>query len=389
MAEPVIHFSLIGGPHQFLHIVPVAAALSHHTTSQRAHVRVFTASADDAAAASKMLNNFGAANVEIITLELPSWTKHPARVVGGGKMKRPQLLYWRRQIRDCDMLITAERTSTILKKLPGKQPLYIHIPHGAGDGAKGFEPRLRRFDHIIAAGPKDKRRMVAQKLGSEDSIMVSGYIKLAALQRLQAGNAEPLFHNDRPVILYNPHFNRALSSWDKFGRGLIEAVQADGRYNLIVAPHIRMFEKASETEKAAWTRLADPENCIIDLGSERCIDMHYANAADIYIGDVSSQIYEFQSIPRPCLFLNAHKAEWRDNPDYQMWHMGAVWDTADDVMKAIDGAFMHHADYADIQRAMVQDAFGPVNKTAEDGRDDAIARAADIIMALIPTRQST
>ncbi len=382
MAGATIYVSLIGGQHQFLHIVPVAAALSH-----RAKVRAFVLNADDAIALQNMLSTFGAAEIEIIILRLPSWLENIGRLLGYSQLKAPQLLYWHRQMRNCDLLLTTERTSTLLKKLPGRQPIYAHIPHGAGDRAKGFEKRLRHFDYIIAAGPKDKRRMVTEKLVSEDRIEVSGYIKLAALRRIQNAKDNSLFPNDKPIILYNPHFNMALSSWQQFGRSLIEIIQADGRYNLIVAPHVRMFEEADESDKAEWLVYADPNFCIIDLGSEHCMDMSYTEVADLYIGDVSSQIYEFQAKPRPCLFLNAHNAQWRGNPDYQMWDMGQVLDNPDGLVAAIDAAFAGHANYVKVQKAMVEDALGPTYYRAHDVEGDAIDCAANIILSLIPSQR--
>ena len=50
---------------------------------------------------------------------------------------------------------------------------------------------------------------------------------------------------------------------------------------------------------------------IVDLDSHRLNDMTYTNAADIYLGDVSSQVYEFSTQPRPCVFINAHGVAWQ------------------------------------------------------------------------------
>ena len=63
---------------------------------------------------------------------------------------------------------------------------------------------------------------------------------------------------------------------------------------------------------------------IVDLGSERSLDMTYALVADIYAGDVSSQVYEFLATPKPCVFLNAHGLRWKDNPDFPNWDLGDV-----------------------------------------------------------------
>ena len=41
-------------------------------------------------------------------------------------------------------------------------------------------------------------------------------------------------------------------------------------------------------------------NLRFDPGSPASTDMTYTRAADIYLGDVSSQVYEFIAEPRPC-----------------------------------------------------------------------------------------
>ncbi len=47
--------------------------------------------------------------------------------------------------------------------------------------------------------------------------------------------------------------------------------------------------------------------------------MSYTTAADIYLGDVSSQVYEFLYEPRPCLFLNSHEFAWKSDPNFAHW----------------------------------------------------------------------
>jgi CDP-glycerol glycerophosphotransferase (TagB/SpsB family) len=69
----------------------------------------------------------------------------------------------------------------------------------------------------------------------------------------------------------------------------------------------------------------------IDTGSTRSVDMTYTSAADIYLGDVSSQIYEYIQKPRPALFLNSHDAEWQGNANYEHWNFGPVLDDIADL----------------------------------------------------------
>src|SRR3546814_17702316 len=60
----------------------------------------------------------------------------------------------------------------------------------------------------------------------------------------------------------------------------------------------------------------------IDLGSERSIDMSYTGSADLYLGDVSSQVAEYLYRPRPCVFLNAQGVDWQEDPNYRFWSLG-------------------------------------------------------------------
>jgi hypothetical protein len=68
------------------------------------------------------------------------------------------------------------------------------------------------------------------------------------------------------VVLYNPHFHTSLGSWPKWGKQVLEFFAADDRYNLIFAPHIRLFETASTEERAAFKAFAEHPRIHIDLG---------------------------------------------------------------------------------------------------------------------------
>ena len=92
--------------------------------------------------------------------------------------------------------------------------------------------------------------------------------------------------------------------------------------------------------------------------------MSYTRAADLYVGDVSSQIHEYLVTPKPCLFLDAHGVNWRGNPDYAMWGFGEVCASVDGAMAAIGTAATRHGEFAEIQRAAVADALGDTGAQA-------------------------
>jgi hypothetical protein len=106
------------------------------------------------------------------------------------------------------------------------------------------------------------------------------------------------------------------------------------------------------------------------------IDMTYVAAADIYLGDVSSQSYEFLLLGyRPCIFVNAHGVPWADDPSYRFWHFGEVVTAAAEVPAAIARAAGLHPRFLLQQQATLEETFAPLEGSAE--------RAADAVLELL------
>ena len=402
--RPRLHVIAIGGQHQFLHFLPPVFALHERGAVQ---ATIFVPRPADGAFVEELAARLGLSSPPVVVLRLPG------PLDGAGPAKLARLLWWSRRLRSADAVLAAERTSTILRRLPTRpairpgerQPLFLHIPHGAGDRAQGFEKRIALFDHVLVAGRKDRDRVIDEGLLPPSRSHVIGPVKLAAIARMggasiggshiESGRIEEaqgarertrLFANDRPVILYNPHFHRRLGTFEQVAGRLIEAITRDGRYNLVVAPHVRLAHGWSRRRREAWEARSVPGRIVVDLGSPRSSDMTYTLGADLYIGDVSSQNYEFLAQPRPCLFIDrrAHDAEgrgWRDDPDFAMWHFGPVVAPSADLVAAIDRTFASHASYREHQVRRTAQAFGD----GEGGHsaDDPIERAAACIMALI------
>jgi hypothetical protein len=336
-----IHVIAIGGAHQFAHILPVACELERR---QPGRVTFFVSTPQDAAEAGVQARAFGGAVPAIVVMRLPL-----AALLPRSLHKVARLTFWARRLCDAAAILCAERTTTMLRRLRRDCPPILHIPHGAGDRAVGFEPRFRLFAHVLLAGRKDRDRLVDGGFVTPEACTVTGPIKLATI--LAATPIRPrLFDNARPTILYNPHFSKRYSSIEAFGRRLVEAVVRDGRYNLVVAPHVRLARGWSAAQRAAWEALAVPGRVTIDLGSPRSSDMTYTLGADCYIGDVSSQVYEFLARPGPCLFVDVEGVDWRESEDFAMWHFGPVIRPDADPISAICGAFVSHPDYLDWQR---------------------------------------
>ena len=112
---------------------------------------------------------------------------------------------------------------------------------------------------------------------------------------------------------------------------------------------------------------------VTQSGSDRSVDMSYTSAADIYVGDVSSQVYEFLAKPRPCVFLNPHRIAWRDDPNFLHWHLGDVIEDPAELLPAIRAAGARHQLYREKQEALAAASLG-------DRSPGAAKRAADSIL---------
>ena len=377
-AATPVHVLAIGGTHQFPHFVPVACEIERRHPGS---VTVFVLSRKDAEAAAALIRESGLAMPAITVMTIPLALR-PLAKAGLGKITA--LATWSGHLTRAKVLLCAERTSTILRRLRPDCPPIVHIPHGAGDRAVGFEPRFKLFDQVLVAGNKDRDRLIASDLIPAEDCIVIGPIKLATI--LERGIARPpLFDNPRPTILFNPHFSRKHSSLDSFGRQLTEAVRKDGRYNLVIAPHARMAKSWSKRRRQSWEALAEPGRIIVDLGSPRCNDMTYTLGADLYIGDVSSQVYEFLIRPRPCLFVDAKGVDWQNSEDYAMWHFGEVIRPDCEPVAAIDRAFAQHGAYVAWQKQRMAYSIAGITWAPDgtphlDGPSPAV-RAADAVSA--------
>jgi hypothetical protein len=366
----------LGGAHQLFHLAPVAAAFSRIMPDRR--VTCIACDKHVADLLGQVRDRMGAASLRIETIEIPRWGQSLARIFGRRKVaKLSLLLKLAMRLWSAAAIVTPERTSTVLRSWHLTRARLIHFRHGAGDRAPKSEERLRAFDLIVVPGKKDVERAVERHHIDPERLRAGGYVKLDYLRR-QSADAIRLFDNDRPTILYNPHFDRTISSWG-IARTVVGRILADGRYNLILAPHIRVAEKMSQEEMAQWQAQADPDRLIVDFGSDRLIDMSYVRAADIYLGDMSSQLYEFLVDPRPVAFVNAHHVDWRDDPRYAGWHLGRVAETPDGLIAAIDAAVAEHPDMVARQRTAVKHAFGRI--------DGACERAAYILAEAIARQQ--
>lgn len=375
--------------HQVAHSLPIALALAE---AGRARVTL-AVTTDKVERHLRAIAGPALGRCEVVRLGLRSAISKALVGTLEGAVPARKLLVYRDNLdffRGFEALVVSEKTSLLLKTRYGLDRLrLIHTRHGAGDRAIGFNPESAQFDLVLVAGPKIARRLSDEAKVPADRIAIVGYVKFDLYGDKPA--VSPFADPAKPVVLYNPHPSPKLSSWYRMGPNVLESFYRSDRYNLIFAPHVMMFARewtvtiappAVRRMRKPPQRYANASHMHIDLGSAASTDMTYTNLADVYIGDVSSQVYEFLYRPRPCLHLNAHGISWQGDPAYKHWQAGPVADAGVDIIAAVDEAIASHADFLPTQRDLLADTFSVTGEPAS-------ARAARAIWTLLEdTRHS-
>lgn len=373
-------------PHQVPHVVPHVFALSRERPDW--DVQVLSVSAELEAFARDFGRHYPGHKVRFARLPLPLWARALDPVLRNFAffLKHQAFHGNLRMLGTYDALIVPEVTSLRGKTRPElADTRMIYCSHGSGDPyGRHFgilDPVSDLADMSIVVNTR--MRDMALRLGRLQTVPygISGYVKY----ELDSGPPRRLFDNDRPTVLYNPTQSREKTSWHRFGEQVLEFFARSDRYNLIFAPHVvlfaRRFGKGARLPRKWRNFRAD--HMRIDTGSRASVDMTYVNAADLYLGDQSSQIFEFIQRPRPAVFLDAHGADWRDNPAYLSWRFGPVTDlgggVAADLETALAGAF----DGFDSRYRPVQEEVARMDRTPGDL--PASTRGARIIAEFLET----
>jgi len=348
-------------PHQVPHVVPYAFALSRLRPDWR--IRILCSTGAEAALATRIGAAYPghAARIEPLAVPLHCRLVDPVSRHVAFYRKQAVRRANRRLLAGFDALVVPEVTSLSLREETGPAaPALIFTGHGAGDFYSNpfgmFDPRLARFDLVLLQGGRiaaDLRRH-----GGLDGMRyaVAGYPKFEAM----SAPAPRFFDNADPVVLYNPTQNPRGTSWHRFGEAVLDAFAARDDLNLIFAPHALLFKRSLTRGARLPRRVRTGPRLRVDTGSPASFDMTYTRAADLYLGDQSSQVYEFVRDPRPCVFLNAAETGWQGNPDYRSWSFGPVVESAAELMPAIDAALAGFERWRPAQEAaLAEDAPDP------------------------------
>ncbi|NNK68893.1 MAG: hypothetical protein HKO96_00335 [Flavobacteriaceae bacterium] len=235
-----------------------------------------------------------------------------------------------------------------------KMPKLLKIPHGPPGRHYSYREDQREFDFQVLLGPFHEDQLLKKHLLAEHYAVV-GYPKFDAVKTKVA---KPVFDNNKPVVLYNPHFSPPQSSWHKEGLKVLEFFYIQNDFNLIFAPHVNLFTtKGGESSGTIPAYILEAEHIHIDLGSEKCVDMTYTTLADIYVGDVSSQVYEFIPETRPCIFINSEGIDYKDQLEYRFWRCGQVIEKIEELKGALNQAFILFEEFKSEQQEIDAENF--------------------------------
>jgi hypothetical protein len=363
-------------PHQVVHAAPYAFELSRR--HPQFEVTIAASSAAEMATAERIGALYPGQRCALRRLDPPAWYVRLDPLVSRLTFTRKRLVLSRNVafFAGLDALVVPERHSLRLRQEHRLDRVkLIHTLHGAGDRELASDALMAQFDLVLLPGRKYFERYDELGFLPPGRAAIVGYPKFEVVRALGVTRRR-FFDNDRPVVVYNPHFDQRIGSWSRMGLAVLEFFATHPhQYNLIFAPHLVLFKRRWRHRAILPERYRRAPNIRIDTGSERLADMTYMLAADVYLGDVSSQVYEFLLEPRPCVFLSAHRVDWQGNPNYAHWHFGPVVDDVSRLGAQLERAIAGHADYLPVQRdGFARTFFSDPQSTAAQRGADAIAR---------------
>ena len=197
--------------------------------------------------------------------------------------------------------------------------------------------------------------------------------RLPQIEDRAIGKLVELMRSRFPYVVIDTGLGLGKCAESLFQLAAIKAMEGIGGWNFVVAPHVKT--------RSGSTIRSNASNIMVDRGSTRSIDMTYTQAADIYIGDASSQVYEFIRTPRPCIFLNLDRIDWRSKPAYAHWQLGQVVECVDELAGALARARSLQPRFEAAQRRMAAHSI-------DHGEGLASQRQADAILEFAKRRAS-
>jgi len=360
-----VAFLFLGETLLIPHLFPIVEALAAADPSLPIDLWIATATHE------RLLSPWMAGLAGVRLRRAPGFGKGP-----GLPAKLPMLARLTPWLTRVPVAVCAEQTSLWLPRLvPWLPTRFVKTSHGVGSMSARDDPRRRAAFHTLVPSEQERQTYLARGMAPE-RIVATGYVKAAFRHRTPA---RALFPDSRPVLLYTPHWQPHRSSWPAWGAAVVDALARQDACNVILAPHQRLVERAPEV-RDVLARVASLPHVHCDLDSFATVDGTYTAAADLYLGDTSSQVVEFLARPRPAIFLDPAARKWRSDPSYAMWHAGEVVTRTADLLPAIARAPERHPAFLAAQQAIASRALGDAGGAGADRAAGEVLR----VLAMAP-----
>ena len=146
------------------------------------------------------------------------------------------------------------------------------------------------------------------------------------------------------------------------------------RKELHISPEFKVARRRPDVPPEAR---AAP-NILIDVDSPRLFDMSYMLGSDAYIGDVSSQMYEFLARRRPAFYLDCRtRPDAEDETWHMFWRTGPRVTTVEELVELLPDFARIGEDYRAAQDELLDYTFDITAEPASVRTARAIARRLD------------
>ena len=321
-----IVFPFLYGTHQLYHSAMTAMELT--LQDKNLDVLCVSCNKEHTEILNEIKEKYPETRTEIVELKQPFRYKY----LNYKKKKYPSVNAMvkkgKRFFKEADIVVTTSHgTIKMFKKYGIVSPKFIYQYHGSGGREYSFDLELSKYDMIFVTGEFTKNGLIKKKISHENKVKIVGYPKFdfpIDKDKIK----KKLFKKDLPIVLYSPHWEPELSSYKKYAKDVLEYFSKQEKYNLIFAPHLLVSHWKNRFGYNIDFQDYSSDNIVVDFGSKFSTNGTYLSISDMYIGDVSSMVYEFIARkPKPCIFFNAHGIEWQNNPDYKFWNFGTVFNT--------------------------------------------------------------
>ncbi len=319
-----VYFLFINGPHHVHHLL--IPALTFASMKNKFKTVLVSGSPTNTKIIKKIKRSYPAAKFELI--ETPPPLRYRFKWYKKTKLYPPPYYAFKKISSALRNALAIVSTSHLIPKLVKEyrvlRPISFYLYHGVGTRSYSFEKSQGSFDYLLIPGKYYKNRLINEGICDEKQLSIVGHPKFDWLSDKKLRSIK-LFNNNNPTFYYNPHWELKLTSFIKWQNIILDFFIKNNQYNLIFAPHPLIKHNSINRGYSLSINKNKEKNIIIDYESERLLDGTYLKNADVYIGDVSSMIaYWIKIKERPCIFINAHNIDWKDNESYTMWNYGSV-----------------------------------------------------------------